>query len=446
VNTDFDLMTREYCSMAVKDAMEQGITAAEAFGAHGRYITIETQMSEVDFAREETKQGFGFRVADKDALGFASTNDVDRLSELVKKAIAGSRARTGAGDFAGFAGVENMPDVKGTWDPGVAKLGLDKCIDSVEAILEGAESVEGVRVVSSTFSCYDYVQFLCNSEGLETEWGGTMVMVLCECAAGGDEAVTALEFELSRCLDIDFRPVGERAARLAVESAGGKHGPSGVMDVVLSPMAFEEIFEYVLKNALDGDGVYRGRCAWVDMVGKKVAPDWLTVLDDGLIPGGMGTAPCDDEGTPSRCNVLVRDGLLQGFLHSRESAYRLSTESTGNAVREDYHQVPKVEIRNLRLECRREPPLEGCERGLLVHGLVGAHTINPHSGDFSLQTTNAFIVRRGEVERPVNGVMLSGNVFDALKNIVAISEEEKCMGNVIAPWVRVEGLNVVGRG
>jgi PmbA protein len=271
-------------------------------------------------------------------------------------------------------------------------------------------------------------------------------MGMCECVAGEEETVSAMEFELTRGLDIDFHRMGENAARLAVDSTGGEHGPSGVMDVLLAPMAFEDIFEGVLQTALDGDAVFGGRSAWAEMIGETVAPDWVSIVDDALMPGGMGTAPCDDEGMPSRNNVLVRDGLLQGFLHTRESAKKMSTVSTGNAIRDSYRQLPRVEIRNLRLECRREPPLEGCEHGLLVHDLVGAHTINHYSGDFSIQASNAFIVRRGEVESPVSGVMLSGNVFDALKNIVAVSEEEKCMGNVMAPWVRVEGMNVVGMG
>ena len=144
--------TGETCAEAVRQAISHGAKAGEAFGVQGRHVNIETQMSEVDFAREEIKQGFGLRVTAKDALGFASTNNKEKITEAVQEALNGSRVRTGVNDFAGFAADEKLPEVKGTWDSRVAGLEISECIDSVQSIIQGAESVKGARVVSSMFS------------------------------------------------------------------------------------------------------------------------------------------------------------------------------------------------------------------------------------------------------------------------------------------------------
>jgi len=161
------------------------------------------------------------------------------------------------------------------------------------------------------------------------------------------------------------------------------------------------------------------------------------VVDDGALPAGMGSSAFDGEGVPSQRNVLLEDGVLRSYLYDSYTAGKEGRSSTGNSVRSGYSEMPRIGIRNLIISSK-EPVemLDGVREGVLVNSVIGAHTANPISGDFSVEARNSFRIRAGEIAEPVRSAMIAGNIFDLLKHI-DVGRDARAVGPIVTPGVRV---------
>jgi PmbA protein len=177
----------------------------------------------------------------------------------------------------------------------------------------------------------------------------------------------------------------------------------------------------------------------------------ISMADDGLLEGGLGTSSTDDEGVPSRRTVLVRGGRLEGFLYDLYSAAEFGASTTGNGARGSYRSPPSVSARNLVIEGEprdRDTLVSEIDEGVLVHDVLGAHTANRVSGDFSVSAPLLFRIRKGELDKPLKPVMLSGNLPQLLKAISGIGRDRKQVasggGSIYTGSVRIENVMVTG--
>jgi PmbA protein len=177
-------------------------------------------------------------------------------------------------------------------------------------------------------------------------------------------------------------------------------------------------------------------------VGDKVSAESLAIADDGLLSGGMDSSAFDGEGVPSQRTVLIDEGILKGYLYDSYTAGKEGARSTGNAVRSGYSDVPCVGSRNLILSSSDSRDLLAETKGLMVGSLIGAHTANPISGDFSVEAKNAFLIAPGEDAKPIRSLMLAGNFFELLKDI-EIGRDVRAIGAIVTPTVKFR-MKVVG--
>lgn len=162
--------------------------------------------------------------------------------------------------------------------------------------------------------------------------------------------------------------------------------------------------------------------------------------------GGVATSPFDDEGIPKRRTVLVKDGILSTFLYDSYTARKDKAASTGNAIRSSFKALPSVGITNFFLEkggTRREELIASTDKGLYVMEIMGMHTADPVSGDFSLGV-NGLWIERGEFSFPVHGVTIAGNVLDLLNSIDAIGDDLEFYGSLGSPTIRISNLLISG--
>jgi PmbA protein len=237
--------------------------------------------------------------------------------------------------------------------------------------------------------------------------------------------------------------VGEQAACLASRSAGGKDIPSGEYDVVLSPMAFADLLSGIFVPALSGRNVLQGRSKLAGKIGETVTAPLLSLFDDPHREGAGGSTWFDAEGTPTQRFDFVKKGILSGFAYDLKTAYRAGVQSTGSAIRGGFAGLPAIGHHNFVVDGMRDEVFD--EPAIYVHSVVGAHTANPLSGDFSVEMSNPFQVRDGELAEPVRGAMLTGNFFDLLYNVAALGKESRAVGSYILPPVRINKARVIGK-
>ena len=166
------------------------------------------------------------------------------------------------------------------------------------------------------------------------------------------------------------------------------------------------------------------------------------------IPSGMRTWLFDGEGVPHQKTPIIEKGILANFLYDNYSAKKEGKESTGNASRAGYLSTPGIDTTNFHImpgTKTADDMLKEVDDGLIIYYLQGAHSSNPVSGEFSVVATPAWKIKKGEIVHASRGVMLAGNIFEVLKNITVVGSNERQMGQLIAPWIEVENVRVIGK-
>jgi PmbA protein len=434
----------EIAHKALGYARKAGADEIEIYCIRGKSVTIDVQKDEIDLAKESLISGIGIRAIVKGAVGFSSTNDPSRTEEACILAVKSARVRKGDPEWSGLPEKKNYPAVHDILDRRLVNIDIESCIEHTALMIEGAKSIPSVIPTSGNFMRFNSTTLILNSNGVEVKEEDTFVNASIDTATKGAEMSTGSEFDASRMLDIDFYRIGEAAALLASRSQNGVHAETGDIPVLLEPLAFSDILENTFLTSLNADNVQKGRSALIGKMGSVIANEKLSLIDDGTLSGGMGTASTDDEGTPSRINELVKNGVLMSFIYDCYTAGKEKRECTGNAVRGSFTSTPSISIRNLIVDYPRSDIMSETRDGVIVNSVIGAHTSNPISGDFSVEARNSFLIKNGEIASPIKSMMLSGNIFELLKNIDGAGKDTRRVGNFITPTVRVSKLKVIG--
>jgi len=289
-----------------------------------------------------------------------------------------------------------------------------------------------------------------NSNGIANFDHGTIV----ECSLatigqqGSEVTPVCFEFNAERNYNIDPEWIGKEAARLAASALEAKKTETKSTNVIFTQFAFQELLYFTLINAVRADFVQRNQSAFKGKIGEKVASENVTIYDDGLFSGGLRTWKFDGEGVPQQKTPIIEKGVLRNFLYDNYTAKKEGKESTGNAARAGYLSTPSLEATNFHFMPGNKSPEElisEVDDGLIVYYLQGAHSSNPASGEFSVVATPAWRIKNGEIAYATKGAMLAGNVFQLLKNISALADNERKIGQLVAPWVRIENVKVIGK-
>jgi PmbA protein len=289
-----------------------------------------------------------------------------------------------------------------------------------------------------------------NSNGIANSDQGTII----ECSLAtigkqnGEVTPVCFEFNAERNYNIDPEWIGKEAARLAASALKAKKTETKNTSVIFTQFAFQELLYFTLINAVKADFVQRNQSALKGKIGEKVASENVTIHDDGLFSGGLHTWKFDGEGVPQQKTPIVEKGILRNFLYDNYTAKKEGKESTGNAARAGYLSTPSLEATNFHFMPGTKSPEElinNVDDGLLVYYLQGAHSSNPASGEFSVVATPAWKIKNGEIAYATKGAMLAGNVFQILKNISALADNERKIAQLVAPWVLVENVKVIGK-
>jgi TldD protein len=251
--------------------------------------------------------------------------------------------------------------------------------------------------------------------------------------------------------------VAENAAREAIAMLSAEASPAGIMDVVMQNGWGGVLVHEAVGHPLEADNIAKGIGAFTGKVGKKVASDLFTMVDDGTIPNFRGTINFDDEGTQARKNVLIENGVLLGYMTDVLSAKQLGMERTGNGRRESFRYLPIPRMTNTYIEKGESDPadiLASTRKGIYVQSLSGG-SVNPVTGVFNFTCREAYLIENGKKTKPVRGATLIGSCMDVISNIDAVGNDldfgpgicgkgQSAEVTAGQPTVRIRGINVGG--
>ncbi|WP_235855564.1 TldD/PmbA family protein [Methanofollis fontis] len=411
------------------DEVEVYISEAESVSADLKRTHVETASGSKGF-------GIGIRVIAGGRIGVSSTGSPRDWRACLDAACASARLAHPQ-EWGGLPSPAALPPVPPIRDPRVA-LDPAWARNVLEEMLEGAGEHDAAVTGGSASASQSRIR-IANTSGVLYEQERTSVGCSIECI---NERSTGYEFDASPYLEIDPRRTGERAAFFAEHGAVGEEIESGNYDLVLSPVALTQLLSHVLEPALSGRNVHAGRSWLAGKLGEECIGENLSIMDDPSRKA-PGSTRFDAEGVPARRITFFDGGVLEAYAYDLRTAYRYGQESSGSAVRGGPGGAPSIGIHTLVIDGRRDTVDD--DPAVYVHDLIGAHTANPITGDFSVELSNASWVADGEFETPVRSAMFAGNVFDLLSSVAAIDRDERIVGTAVLPRVRLNSQHIIGK-
>ena len=220
---------------------------------------------------------------------------------------------------------------------------------------------------------------------------------------------------------------GREAARLAVAMLHAAEAPAGPMEVVLGPGESGILLHEAVGHGLEADFNRKKTSNYTDQIGKPVASTLCTVVDDGTIGSARGSINVDDEGFPGRENVLIKDGILVGYMQDRISARHFGTTPSGNGRRESFRHEPLPRMTNTFLLAGQDSPddiIRSVKRGVYAKHFSGGQ-VNISNGDFVFSLTESYLIEDGKITAPLKGVNLIGNGPEVLRNVTMLGHDFK---------------------
>lgn len=285
-----------------------------------------------------------------------------------------------------------------------------------------------------------------NSKGISIFQPFTTIIAQIIAVAESSEPQMAWAYKAERFFkNINFEEVGREAAMKAIKLLNPKRIKSFKGYAVLDPYVAGEFIE-LISQSISAENYQMGKSIFTDKLGQLVTNSKLYIIDNGIIPERFGSAPFDAEGVPTREKTLVENGILKQLMHNTYTANRHNTYSTGNAIRTD--RGISVGPTNLYIEWEgiklsKEEIISIVDRGIYITELMGIHTANPITGDFSVGVSGLYI-EKGELKHAIKESVISGNVLELFKRIVAFGKDLTFYGNIGAPTLLVEGIDISG--
>jgi len=457
----------------LEEASRLGVGYADARVQVYRYRLVYVENGVVKEASYTTTAGLGVRVVEGGAQGYSSTTRLDRqgVRAAVEEALSAARAVASAGGLrVELAGSPGRGRARSAYSRDPMQVDLAEMVEVALSANRAASSVEGVassatrlgvqhdwRVVATTDGGLAEVEV--RLVGLVQSATGRAPGSSLETVYDGRSMVAGWEFVESQ----DWESLAIEVARLAVESSRARVPEAGRYDVILDPEVVGLLLHEAFGHASEGDLVASGASVLAGRLGSRVAPEWVTIVDDGLHPEGY-YVPFDDEASSKGETVVVDRGVLRSHLTGRVEAARLGLPVTGNARVQSYAHPHLVRQTNFYMkpgDWGLEEMLEDTRRGLLVtaKGARGGQT-DPGQGTFTFNMGVTYLVEGGEAREPLRGVSITGRILEVLNSIDAVGGDLRVSTSVFGgcgkggqlvrvgdggPHVRVRGMLVGGR-
>ena len=413
-------------------------------------------------------QGVGVRAVAGEKTAFAYSDDISEASLLdaartvrsISAAAQSGRARVASKKIAKsrslYAGLDPIASLDST-----AKVKLlaqvdqlarakDPRVAQVMAGLAGEYDVVLVARADGTLAA-DVRPLVRLSVTVIVEQNGRREMG----SAGGGGRLGLAYFD-----DAQIIQYVDDAVRSALVNLESRPAPAGEMTVVLGSGWPGILLHEAVGHGLEGDFNRKGSSAFSGKIGKRVAAKGVTVLDDGTLADRRGSLNVDDEGNTSQRNVLIEDGILQGYIQDAMNARLMGVKATGNGRRESYAHIPMPRMTNTYMlggDTQPEEIVASIKRGLYATNFGGGQ-VDITSGKFVFSASEAYWVENGKILYPVKGATIVGAGPEALKKISMIGNDMKLDPGVGTcgkegqsvpvgvgqPTLRIDGLTVGG--
>src|SRR5579875_892669 len=462
-------LSQQACEKTLDAALERKADYADLYFEFRNNEALTLEESIVSRTAKSISQGVGVRVCAGDRTGYAYSDEVTvdrmRLAAHTARAIAdrhgGQPGAVAVG--AASAGHDLYALATNPIDAAISdKVGL---LEQIDRAARAADS--RIKTVVASFAAEDKLVMVVNSEGRLVADRQPLCRLSVSVVAeqGGQRQGASYggggRVEFSYFLEEErWRQYALEAVRQALVNLDAVEAPAGELVVVLGPGWPGVLLHEAIGHGLEGDFNRKGVSAFSGRLGQTVASPLCTVVDDGTIASRRGSLNIDDEGVPTRRNVLIEKGVLRCYLQDRLNARLMKTAPTGNGRRESFAHIPMPRMTNTFMLAGDSEPqdiIRSVKRGLYAVNFGGGQ-VDITSGRFVFSASEAYLIEDGHVTRPVKGATLIGDGPRVLTRVSMVGNDLKLDAGVGTcgkdgqsvpvgvgmPTIRIDGLTVGG--
>lgn len=459
-------------SRLIGRALSRGGDFAEVYVQRRQSLTLELDDGEIRSSSASFVHGVGLRVLKGARVAFAHSDDLSEDALLAcadaashvgrveddERVVAKALARRSRPTFAD-------PDSPPSGTSVHARVALlQRAFDAAHRASTQLDKVSG------TWADADEDILIANSDGLLVTDRRTLCRMGLRVIVKDRDGRPRVGFRgagsrrgVSHYTDIASpESIAEEAVRQALAQLGARPAPTGERVVVLGPASSGVLLHEAVGHGLEADFIRKRSSLFSGRIGERVASPLCTVIDDGTLAGERGSLNVDDEGTPTRRNVLIEGGILKAFMNDRQNAGLLGDELSGNGRRQSFRHMPLPRMTNTFLAPGDDDPeeiLRGVRHGLYCRAFGGGQ-VNIANGNFVFEVQEGYLIEDGRITAPVQGATLVGSGPDTLSKITRVGSDAALDGGsytcgkagqsvpvtVGLPTVRIDGITVGGTG
>ncbi len=432
-------------------AAKHGATASDVMVADGETLSVQVRMGAVDRLTKAREKRLGLRVFFGQRSASASTSDFSR--ESLERFV---------GETCALAQAVVEDPVSGLPEPGQFATDFPELNIHDSTKLQTDQQIDlALRAERAAFAADSRIT---NSEGGECDSSSGRIILANSHGFVGHYANSSFSLSVSPIasdaagMQRDYwygvnrafaklespEAIGREATRRTVRKLGARKVSTCRVPVIFDPEVAGSLLSH-LCSALSGYALYKGASFLIGQLGQQIAPDFVTIYDDGRMPGGgLGTRPFDGEGLPTRKQAMVERGRLASYILDTYSGKKLGLPSTGNAAR-SIGESPSAGPTNFYMVPGTTSPediLASVKQGLYVTDLIG-FGINMVTGDYS-RGASGFWIENGELAYPVEEITIAGNLKQMYANIETIGTDLVFRGRIASPTVKLAEMTLAG--
>ena len=421
-------------------AKQKGIEA-EVYYAASQDTPIEFGNNRLKSLETKASEGIALRVIADNKLGFASSTDLTRLSDLVEAAIA--TAEIGDPVEFGFSENVNFIEPKSDFQP----PNTSDLVEVGEDLIAKVHQYNPDILVDVSFhSRLSQVRLATTTDVYTEQHSQSLSAILSGNLVRGEDFLQAYAYEVTSDRQPDYGAILDKLIQKYRYAETPASISSGTYPVLFTPSAVSSTMGRMFGTIFSGQSIVQKASPLTDKLGEKIVDERIAVFEDPTI--GVGACKFDDEGVATSKKHLIEHGVVQQFYWDRRWAARQGVESSGNGFRGGISR-PSPSLSNVCIapgSTSLDDLIAGVDEGIIVDQVLGAGQSNVLAGEFSVNIDLGYKVEGGKIVGRVKDTMVAGNIFDAFKNLVDLSDRPEWVGSrAYVPHILFAGLGVAAR-
>ena len=457
------MFTKQELEKYLQKCLSTGVDFAEIFLEESNYKTIKLSDEVIQNVYSDYIKGIGIRICLKDKTVYGCTNNIQNIDNIITRLISNFSEKPIKKNINLQEKVIYKDNIKIPHNK-YSITNKKNLLYNINAIAR--KESEKVNQVEVKLVEEDEKIIIANTNNLYTEDNRTLTrLAITTFVKENDKiekAYIAPGFKKGYEFidDVNIEQMTKETVHNALEKLSAKECPSGEMPVIIGNGFGGVIFHEACVHSLEATSVAKGSSVFSNMLGKTIASPKVTIVDDGTLKHEWGSLNIDDEGAPTRRNILIKEGVLTSYLIDYINSKIMKSQPTSSGRRESYKFSPTSRMTNTFLlpgTDKIEDMISSIKYGLYAKNLGGG-SVNTSTGDFNFAVNEAYLIENGHITTPVKGASLIGNGSEIIKRVSMVSDDLKLgtgmcgsiSGNIPVtvgqPTIKVDKILVGGKG